>query len=168
VSIEIVPISADHIEGYHAALDTVARERRYLAFLEAPSLESTRTFTNLVHTGELIQYVAVDDDTVVGWCDIILSDRETMRHGGMLGIGITPPYRGHGLGERLLSISLAEAQARDVVRVGLHVRADNARAIRLYERLGFRHEGRLRRNIRIDGIDYDSLMMAILLDEAAP
>jgi hypothetical protein len=43
-SVEIVPIAQDHIESFHRALDFVARERRYLAFLEAPPLESMRAF----------------------------------------------------------------------------------------------------------------------------
>jgi hypothetical protein len=43
-AIEIVPIAQGHIEGFHRALDIVARERRYLAFLEAPPIEATRAF----------------------------------------------------------------------------------------------------------------------------
>jgi hypothetical protein len=43
-AIDIVAIAQDHIEGFHRALDVVARERRYLAFLEAPPIEATRTF----------------------------------------------------------------------------------------------------------------------------
>ena len=35
--IEIVPIAEAHIESFHRTLDVVARERRYLAFLEAVS-----------------------------------------------------------------------------------------------------------------------------------
>ena len=42
--IEIVPITQGHIEGFHKTLDVVARERRYLSFLEAPPFESTRAF----------------------------------------------------------------------------------------------------------------------------
>lgn len=167
MTIEIVPLRAEHIEGYHAALDAVARERRYLAFLEAPSLDATRAFVSLVLTGQLIQHVAIDGTRVVGWCDVIVSDRETMRHGGTLGVAVVEGYRGKGLGARLMRSVLAAARDGGLVRVALQVRADNARAIALYERLGFRHEGRLRRNLRIDGVDYDSLLMAILMDEAA-
>jgi hypothetical protein len=43
-SVEIVPITQGHIESFHLALDFVARERRYLAFLEAPPFESARAF----------------------------------------------------------------------------------------------------------------------------
>lgn len=167
MTIEIVPIRAEHVEGYHAALDAVARERRYLAFLEAPSLDATRAFVSLVLTGQLIQHVAIDAGRVVGWCDVIVSDRETTRHGGMLGVGIVADNRGRGLGARLMRSVMTAARDSGLVRIALQVRADNTRAIALYERLGFRHEGRLRRHLRIDGVDYDTLTMAILMDEAA-
>jgi hypothetical protein len=39
---EIVPIAAEHVEGFHRALDFVARERRYPAFLEAPPIDESR------------------------------------------------------------------------------------------------------------------------------
>jgi len=41
---QIVPIAKEHISGFHAAIDVVARERRYLAHLEAPPFEETRRF----------------------------------------------------------------------------------------------------------------------------
>jgi hypothetical protein len=37
--IRIKPMSEEHIEGFHRVLDTVARERKYLSLLQAPSLE---------------------------------------------------------------------------------------------------------------------------------
>ena len=40
--IEIGPIAPDQIPSFHHALDAVARERRFLAFLEAPPLQETR------------------------------------------------------------------------------------------------------------------------------
>lgn len=160
-----MPIREDHIEGFHAVLDVVAREKRYLAFIEAPPLASVREFASRAINGEFIQHVALDEARVIGWCDVIVRERETMRHGGSLGIGLAPSHRDQGLGARLINSVLAASRDRGLARVSLHVRADNARAIRLYERLGFQHEGRLRRDLRIDGVDYDSLAMAMLLDE---
>ena len=34
-TVDVTPIAPEHIDGYHCALDTVARERRYLTLLEA-------------------------------------------------------------------------------------------------------------------------------------
>jgi ribosomal protein S18 acetylase RimI-like enzyme len=165
LSITIVPIREEHIEGFHVALDVVSRERRYLTFLEAPPLEQVRGFVSRGAKGEFIQLVALEGERLVGWCDIIIYERATMRHGGSLGIGILPEWRGRGIGAQLIAGALAAARKRRLVRVQLHVRADNERAVRLYQKLGFRHEGRLRRELCIDGAYFDALVMAILLDE---
>ncbi len=42
--IEIAAITAAHIDGFHDALDAVARERKYLTMLEAPPLPRIREF----------------------------------------------------------------------------------------------------------------------------
>ena len=69
-SLEILPMTPDHIDGFHRTLDVIARERRYLAFLEAPPLDSTRAFVlDLIRRG-CPQYVAVAEGEVVGWCDL--------------------------------------------------------------------------------------------------
>jgi hypothetical protein len=41
---QIVLIAEKHISGFRAAVAVVARERKYLAFLEAPPLEDATRF----------------------------------------------------------------------------------------------------------------------------
>ena len=41
-------MAPDHIESFHRTLDFVARERRYLSFLEAPPIELTRAYEQAV------------------------------------------------------------------------------------------------------------------------
>ncbi len=55
-----------------------------------------------------------------------------------LHIGIAAPWRGHGLGRRLLEAFLAQARAAGVRGVHLETTSQNVAACRLYERLGFR------------------------------
>lgn len=50
-------------------------------------------------------------------------------------------------------------------RIDLHVYAENARAIRSYEKAGLRHEGRLRHANFREGRHSDVLIMSILRDE---
>jgi hypothetical protein len=75
--------------GYHAALDQVARERRYLAFLEAPPLGDSTSFVQWLLGGAGLHYVAVTPaNEVVGWCDVVRNAREGFAHTGQLGMGV--------------------------------------------------------------------------------
>ena len=161
--VEIVPIAQDHIESFHRALDIVARERRYLAFLEAPPIESTRAFilNNIEHGYP--QLVALSAGEIVGWCDVIPKTRPIYAHGGVLGIALLPQFRRQGLGERLIRQSLAAARALGLHRVELTVRENNARAIELYRKVGFAIEGLQRDAARVDDAYENVVSMAVLL-----
>lgn len=68
---------------------------------------------------------------------------------GDLTIAVHPDFQGQGLGQQLFQALLDEIQTRrpDILRVELITRESNRRAIALYERLGFRVEGRMERRI---------------------
>ena len=160
--IEIVPITAEYTEGFHACLDSVARERRYLGFVEAPSLESVRAFVEANIAADVPQFVALAGGEVVGWCDISPKTREGFRHCGHLGIGVHDDFRGQGVGTRLLAATVEKARAQGLERIELEVFASNTDAIRLYERQGFALEGRQQKARKIDGQYDDILCMARL------
>ena len=44
MTVTVVPIRDEHIAGYHAAVDAVARERRFLAMTEAPPFAMAQGF----------------------------------------------------------------------------------------------------------------------------
>jgi ribosomal protein S18 acetylase RimI-like enzyme len=161
-SVEIVPITQDHIESFRRVLDFVARERRYLSFLEAPPLESMRAFVlNNIKQG-YPQLVAVSAGQLVGWCDVVPKPRPIYAHVGVLGMGLLPEFRGQGLGDRLIRQTLAAARAFGLNRVELSVRENNAGAIALYKRVGFEIEGLQRNATRVDGAYENVVLMAIL------
>jgi ribosomal protein S18 acetylase RimI-like enzyme len=162
LTVEIVPIERRHVAGFREVLDSVARERRFLAYTEAPPMTEVRRFVlNNLKRGSP-QFVAIDDDRVVGWCDIVPKPRVSLRHSGVLGMGVASTHRGRGVGRRLLAATLELATAGGISRVELIVRADNAPAIGLYRGFGFETEGVLRDYIRLDESSYDALMMAKL------
>jgi ribosomal protein S18 acetylase RimI-like enzyme len=166
-SVLVVPISEADADSFHVCLDAVARERRFLALLEAPSLESLRGFVAGNVANGVPQVVAKDGARVVGWCDIQPGWPHARRHCGCVGMGLLPAYRGQGIGRRLLEACLAQARQAGITRVELEARADNEVALRLYTRMGFAHEGTKRGGMRVDGQDLDTLAMALLLDAQA-
>ncbi|MES2935568.1 MAG: GNAT family N-acetyltransferase [Pseudomonadota bacterium] len=159
----VVPMTEAHIADFHQALDSVAREHDYLAFLEAPPLDNTRDFVlhNIEHGRP--QFVALREGRVVGWCDIAASQRPVFTHAGTLGMGIVAPHRGRGLGRTLLEATIAKARATGIERIELTVREKNARAIALYEKMGFVHEGRHVNSVKIGQRYENHLSMALWL-----
>lgn len=135
--VEIVPIAASHIESFHRTLDLVARERRYLSFVEAPPLDSTRAFIlNSIAEG-YPQFVVLSGPDVVGWCDVTPRSGPIDARIGVLGMGLLPQFRRQGLGTRLIARALAAARVYGFSRVELTVYRGNSNAIRLYEKAGF-------------------------------
>lgn len=160
----IAPIEERHIEGFHKALDFVAREKKYLAFLEAPPIEKTREFVLGNIRGKNPQFVVVADDRVVGWCDVIRNSGQSRQHSGVLGVALLPEFRGNGIGRELMKRTIEAAWTQGFTRIELTVRESNANAIALYKRLGFEMEGIRRNASRIDGAYENLVSMALLND----
>lgn len=72
--------------------------------------------------------------------------------------------KGYGSDAAKLMIEYA-FQTLNLRRVELRVYEYNVRAIRIYERLGFKHEGRMRESKWSEGRYWDTLFMSILRDE---
>jgi ribosomal protein S18 acetylase RimI-like enzyme len=161
--IRVLPMSLEHVEGFHLALDEVCRERKYLARVQAPSIQTTRAWVLDNIKKGVPQFVGLDGRKVVGWCDISPSDKEAFCHTGVMGMGVLMPYRHQGVGRRLLAAALARAREMGLERVELEVFESNDAAIALYLSLGFQREGRKVRACKIDGRYDNSLVMALLL-----
>ena len=79
-------------------------------------------------------------------------------------LAVAPAARGLGVGSRLIEAMIAEARARGTRKFGLRALSTNEQAIRLYQRYGFREEGRLRDEIRLpDGSFADDVWFALPL-----
>jgi len=160
---QILPIAKEHISGFHAAIDVVARERKYLAHLEAPPFEETRRFVlGNIELG-YPQFAVVSADTVVGWCDVLPNrSRIIYSHCGTLGVGLLPEFRGKGIGRQLMRRTIDAAFAFGLTRIELTVRERNAKAIGLYKSLGFEMKGLHRNAVFIEG-RYENLRSMALL-----
>jgi ribosomal protein S18 acetylase RimI-like enzyme len=163
--IRIVPTDDKYAESLRRTVDTVARERKYIGFLEGPPIEKVRTFVQSLVDGAGVQMLALaPDDAVVGWCDIARNPHEGFRHGGRLGMGLLPRYRGRGLGRILALRTIHEARKTGIERIELEVFGSNAAAIALYESLGFVTEGIKQSARKLDG-EYDDMLCMALLRE---
>ena len=85
--------------------------------------------------------VALDGDRVAGY----VGSQTVMDESDMMNVAVSPDYRRQGIGEKLV-LALAQAlKEKGSHCLTLEVRASNAPAIGLYEKLGFQQVG-LRKN----------------------
>lgn len=162
---QITPITEHHIESFRQAVGRVAREKKYLAFLDAPSFEMSKSFVQGNIRDNCPHLVAIIDDKVIGWCDITSLNRPVFSHVGCMGIGVLKEYRGYGIGKMLLTEALSLASVKGLTRIELTVREDNKRAIAMYQKFGFETEGVHQKSVLIDNRYYNQLFMALLFDK---
>ena len=159
---DVVPLRQQHFAGLRGALDAIAREGRYLAFLQAPPEEEAFAFYRSIMERVCTHFVGVFEGQVVGWCDVLPAHGEARAHVGILGVGLLPAFRGCGNGAALMGAAIERAWDKGLTRIELTVRTDNLRAKRLYERLGFTVEGTHRQAFRVGSQSFDSISMALL------
>ena len=161
----IVPADPAYAASFRTCLDVIARERRYIAQVEAPPIERVEAFVRDNASSAGIQFFALDGARVVGWADIVPHWAYALSHCGSLGMGVHPDYRRQGLGRRLLAACIEKAWAKGLMRIELEARADNHAAIALYERLGFRVEAVKSKAMRFDDQYFDAVQMRLLCGE---
>jgi ribosomal protein S18 acetylase RimI-like enzyme len=159
--VQILPIAAEHIEGFHQCLDAVARERRHLGLVEAFPPDATRASALKCIAEGVPRFVALLDGEVVGWCDVFPLKLEGFRHRGDLGMGVYERFRHMGIGEQLLRRTIQAAKEMGLERIDLEVYASNVPAIRLYQKIGFGVEGVKKRGRKLDG-QYDDIIDMVL------
>lgn len=163
----IRPMSVDDAIDFNRLVGIVARERRYIRFLDAPPMDMTVGFLEASLAAGNPHLAAVVDGNLVGWCDVCRESFEIEAHIGRLGIGVLPDFRGKGIGKALLDVTIAAAERLDFHRIELTAFSDNLRAIALYESRGFVREGLMRAAARFGDEYRDVVQMARLGPELA-
>lgn len=107
----------------------------------------------------------LDDDQLLGDIDLYVYNWSARDSFVGLGIG-EREFWGRGYGTDVMRVILRYAFTEvNLHRVTLTVFEYNPRAIRSYEKAGFRHEGRMRGALSKEGRRWDILVMGILREE---
>lgn len=109
--------------------------------------------------------IAEIEGHIAGLLGFTGDDRARLRHTGEFGIIVSRACWGLGLGVVLIQQMIAWARTSRVVRkIGMRVRVDNERALRLYERFGFVREGVITRQFAVAGTFHDAYLMGLEID----
>src|ERR1700730_15276565 len=161
--VQIRPARESDAAATRDAVKAVAAEKWYLATVDGFSLEETRAFLKRLVDGSLPRVIAVVEDGVVGFCDILPNTAKGFTHVGRLGMGVRSEWRRQGVGHRMLDACLSLARNAGIEKVELEVFSDNVAAVRLYDSFGFRQEGLKVRGRKLEDRYQDVVLMAVWL-----
>ncbi len=124
---------------------TVEDERKYLE-------NNLKSVTNKT-------FIGIVDNKIVATSGINGSSRERVKHNVVLGMSILKEYWNLGIGFYIIQNIIAYCQMSKVIRnITLEVRADNAAAIHLYEKVGFIYVGKFKDKMCVNGKYFDNLI----------
>lgn len=97
---------------------------------------SRRQYRQHLHSATAVVLAAVDGGGLLGKAVVFFRANSNIAR--LYSIAVADVARGRGLGEALLAAAEKAARKQGCLRMRLEVRQDNAAAVRLYERLGYR------------------------------
>ncbi len=102
------------------------------------------------------------NNKIVGHIDLKSLNQKYTKHRAMMGMGVHRDYRSEGLGRLLIEFMLNWVKKKtEIDYIDLWVLAQNYRAIRLYNKMGFREIGQINDMFRMDGQSHNFLMMTM-------
>ena len=140
-------------ERIHSAIDrawSASEEERYLV-----SLSARETVHVAIHPTEGI----VGMQSLERWSSVMTS----MAHVGQVGTFLLPDWRRRGIGNQLWSATRAFGRDAGYRKLVIQVRGSNTNAQAFYQGLGFRVCGRLSRQVVIDGVEDDEVLMELFV-----
>jgi ribosomal protein S18 acetylase RimI-like enzyme len=155
---KIEPISEAYLSSLCDAIYDVAREEKYLAMTAAVPISEVIEFQKKIISNKLPQFVAIENDKVIGWCDILPKKTIGFTHVASLGMGIISNFRNQGIGNQLLSKTISKVKEIGIEKVELDVFESNQNAIDFYLAFGFKKEG-LKIKARKYKNEYDNVLL---------
>ena len=106
-----------------------------------------------------IMLVALDNGRIIANASLEASRVQRYSHRSELSITVLRKYWGMGVGSRLMEIMIDFAKKNGIELLYLEVRADNERAISLYEKFGFIKNGEIPKFFKINGEYFGCVIM---------
>jgi RimJ/RimL family protein N-acetyltransferase len=141
---------------------------RFLVARPPINLDAEEAFIRRIaesDTDLVLGIVVRETDKLIGATGLHQLDQRNRHAGFGITLGDKSAWgQGHGTEATRLVVRHA-FETLNLHRVWLHVYEYNTRGIRTYEKVGFRHEGRLRQDNFREGRYWDTLVMAVLREE---
>ena len=119
-----------------------------------------------IEDGYYTTIAAVHDDQIVGYTSVATDRLGWTRHVAELRVLISHEMRGKNLGRLLTEQAFALAKQRGVKKMMAQMTTDQEAAVKVFTRMGFQREARLRNQVMDrDGALHDLQIMSLDVDE---
>ena len=118
---------------------------------------------SMLDSSDDVMYAAKADGEIINVSRL----KRRMSHRASIGISVRQCAWHSGVGTALMEALLAFARKNGIEQLELEVRSDNGRAIRLYERFGFRRIGTIPAFLKVNGEVFASDYMVLPLKNNA-
>ena len=171
----IRPVTIDDVPAETDFINTASREDTFITFSgeQLTEIEERAYIQDCLHRmskGDLIKLVCIIDGVLVADCTVgrDINTRRRGYHRGTFGLVVRQEYRGDGIGEMLMKITMEMAwqKLNSLQIVTLHVLGNNTVAQKLYEKYGFMECGRVKNGYWYRDNYVDDVMMQITKAEA--
>lgn len=117
----------------------------------------------ILHRKRVHTLLAVVGKEAVGYITIVFGKFQKVGHTSYIVVGVRASHRGQGVGTALLNEAEKFAISRHMHRIELEVFEGNEGAVHLYERLGYKIEGRRREAVKTASGYSDIIWMGKLI-----
>lgn len=158
-------VAAD-ADGIAAVMHAVVAERVHSAIDRAWSADEERRYLESLSSREAF-HVAVAGSGQIVACQSLerySTVLTTMSHVAQVGTFVLPSWRGQGVGPALFEFTRRFAVSEGYRKVVITVRGSNASALSFYRGLGFVECGRLSKQVVLDGVEDDEVLLEMFFD----
>ncbi|MEO8531848.1 MAG: GNAT family N-acetyltransferase [Deltaproteobacteria bacterium] len=138
-----------------------ASPRAFGASLADSKARSVEAFASWLTTAHI--FGIEDPDLVASAAWYVENNPMTAHRAKLISVYVRPSHRGQGFVERLIEAVVSDAKAAGKLQVELDVAADNAAAVRVYERNGFQIAGRIPNALKHGDVFTDDIIMIRVL-----
>ena len=164
MNFSIRALGAQDVTAYHASVDEIKDEGKYLFSTLRFSLEDTTKYVEHHMAGSNPILGAFDGDgQLLGWIDFNLGAFSEIAHVATIGMGVKKEFRGMGIGSALMDACIESAKRLGLEKLELEVFASNTAARALYIKKGFSEEGIWLKKRKFEGHYDDLVCMGLFL-----
>ena len=160
-----IKIREIEVEDYKELLDFMKKVKGETNFLRGypneikMSYEDEKEHIKKVKSSETSNYfVVMKNNKMIGCIGFNGNTARKMKHYGTIGISVLKEYWGRGIATTLLEKLISWSKEKGIKKINLDVFENNERAIKLYEKFGFKLEGCIEDGI-FDGENYINLLV---------